>query len=845
MTRTATVAPRVAEPLFPAHLPARLGRVADSPAITALLVFAAYLAGARIGFLLVLPHTTPSVLWPPNAILTIALLLTPVRRWWICLLAALPAHILIQLEAGWPTLLVLGLFATNCSEALIAAGGVRAFSDAPVRFDTLRRVAIFVGAAALSAPFISSFLDAAVVTSTLGEPYWHVWRTRFFSNVLTELTLVPAVVSAMVYGPIWLRAARARQVEAALLAVGLLAAGSVAFAGPTSGPWAIPGSPRTPTMFVLPFLLWAAVRFGAGGTSLSLLATVVIMIVAGVNGRGPFFDLPPAESVLAIQVFLIAIGVPFLTLAAVVSERRRTKDALGERLLFEARLSRLSAAFVHLPSDAVEGAIETWLRSIADFVAIDVLVAFDVSFDRELVARRSWTCSGDGAAPVMTGDAVADVVERLRDEPSVISREGRSFLVLPLMTGTRAYGALAFVSPAGREWTDEQIRRLRLIAEVFATALARKEAEDALRASEVMKSAILNSLTDGVAVLNREGRIIAVNESWSRFARANGVAPELVGVGARYLDLSRAGAGPRQGIDAVLDGSLPRFSAEYACCAESESWWHVSAEPLSLPEGGAVVSHSDITERKRAEIEAQRSRQELAHVGRTSTIGELTSSLAHELNQPLAGIMANAQAAQRMLEATLPGHNDLRDALHDIEEDTRRGSEVIQRVRELVRKSEPHVLPLDLNALIREVTRLLASDAVIRNVTVELALRPGPLTVNGDHVQLRQVILNLLINAFDAVRESVEGERMVIVRTALAADEDAVQVCVHDNGPGLLEGTEEQVFDPFFSSKPGGMGMGLSISRSIVEAHGGVIRAENNRGLGATFQFTLALAQTP
>src|SRR6185295_13938597 len=201
----------------------------------ALLAIAlAYYAGANIGFILRFPPQTPSVLWPPNSILTAALLLTPVRRWWLYLLAALPAHLLAEAQAGFPMPLVLSLFATNCSEALLAAACVRRWSDEPTRLDTLRRVFVFVAGAVIFAPFASSFVDAGVVTVFQGEPYWLVWRTRFFSNVLTELTVAPAIVVAVTSGWPWVRRSSVRRkLEAALLAVGLVTVSLVIFAVPT------------------------------------------------------------------------------------------------------------------------------------------------------------------------------------------------------------------------------------------------------------------------------------------------------------------------------------------------------------------------------------------------------------------------------------------------------------------------------------------------------------------------------------------------------------------------------------------------------------------------------------
>ena len=195
-----------------------------------LLVFAGYYVGSQIGFILRLPPSTPSVLWPPNAILTAALLLTAPRRWAFYLLAAFPAHLLAQLGNSWPTSLVLALFLTNCSEALIGATIVRRLSGSAVRFDTLQATVTFIAGAVVVGPFLSSFLDAAVVTALVGESYWEVWTIRFPSNVLTELAIVPAIVTVVRQRATWFRAAsRRRRWEAMLLVTALLAVAAFAF----------------------------------------------------------------------------------------------------------------------------------------------------------------------------------------------------------------------------------------------------------------------------------------------------------------------------------------------------------------------------------------------------------------------------------------------------------------------------------------------------------------------------------------------------------------------------------------------------------------------------------------
>ncbi len=840
-------------------------------ALTGLLVAVAYFVGANLGFILRFPPATPSVMWPPNAILTATLLLAPPRRWWIYLLAAFPAHLIVELGAAWPAPLVLALFVTNCSEALLAAIGVRCFSDAPARFDTLRRVTIFIVSAGLVAPFLSSFLDAAAVTGMLGESYLAVWRTRFFSNVLTELTLVPAIVTLVAAGPAWVRSAsRARLVEAAALAATLLAVGIVVFAGPSEGLDVIPGAPITPLAFLLPFVLWAAVRFGTGGASLALLGTALVAIWAATHLRGPFTRLPITESVVALQIFLVIVAIPLFCLAALIQERHGAQAALRERLSFEELLARLSGAFVHLPGHAMEAAFETWLRQLGEFLALDRLTLYRMCPDEEaLDVIYSWSIPGAAPVPRLTlsrdfpwiiqhlrrDQPVAFSrleelpVEAARDAESLAQRGIRSNLVIPLVSGGgRVSGSLSFVTlTAERSWPDELIQRLHLVAEVLASALARKEAEDALRASELMKSAILASLNSSVAVLDRGGRVIAINENWTQLAGKNGAWDARAGLGVNYLDICQQAAREGvahasealDGIVAVLDRSRPSFVLEYTHGAPlADRWFAMTVAPLNRPEGGAVVSHTDVTERKRAELDAQRSRQELAHFTRVSTMGELTASLAHELNQPLTGILANAQAARRFLDATPPDLTEVQEILRDIIEDDKRAAEVIRRLRELLRKGESQQLPLNLNTLIRDVAKLVSSDAVIRNVAVTLVLDADLPIVTGDRIQLEQVVLNLLINGMEAMGEGVGDERPLVVRTERTDDKGA-HVSVHDAGIGLHAGTHTLVFEPFYTTKTAGMGMGLAIARSIIEAHGGRIWAENNPTRGATFHFTV------
>ena len=837
-------------------------------AATALLVSVAYYIGAHVGFILRLPSSTLSLLCPPAAVLTATLLLAPVRRWWIYLLAAFPAHLAAELGLSWPLSLVLALFMTLCSEALVAAVLVRRFSDAPARFDTMRRVAVFIGAV-LVAAFVSSFPAAAAGAGLLHEPYWLVWGTRFFCNALTELTFVPAIVTLATVRSGWGGStALLRYIEAALLAVATLTVSFFVMTGPIIGPSVIPGAPYTTLALLLPFILWAAVRFGSGGASLVLLNTVLLTIVLFTHGGGLATTLPPAEGLTALQILLCVAAIPLACLAAVFDERRRSNEALADRLRFEELLVRLSSTFVHLSSHEVETAFETSLRQLGQFLGLDRVTLYRLSrAPEEFVAAYTWSGPGVGPAPRVYASRDFPWItsqlfheqpvafsrpdelppEAVRDAETFLRRGVRSNLAIPMVAGGRVLGSLAFVTlTIERAWPDELVQRLRLVGEVFANALAHKEAEDTVRGSELMKSAILASLSSNVAVLDRQGRIVTVNDSWMRFARENGGTPE-AGVGASYLDVCRRAAGEGAlhagealaGIEAVLDRSRDSFALEYPSRMPSgELWFAISVVPLSVPDGGAVVSYTDITERKRVELEAQRSRQELAHFTRVSTIGALTASLAHELNQPLTGILANAQAALRFLEKTPPDLLEIRSILSDIVDDDKRAGEVIRRLRALLRKGEVQFRLLDLNALIRDVAKLLSSDAVIRNISVKLELDPGPALVSGDTVQLQQVVLNLLLNAMEAMAECAEDGQTITVRSE-NTELDAVHVSVQDAGPGFRQGTQDLIFEPFYTTKPSGMGMGLAISKSIIEAHGGLIWAVDNSMSGATVHFSL------
>jgi signal transduction histidine kinase len=241
--------------------------------------------------------------------------------------------------------------------------------------------------------------------------------------------------------------------------------------------------------------------------------------------------------------------------------------------------------------------------------------------------------------------------------------------------------------------------------------------------------------------------------------------------------------------------------------------------------------------------ELGRKRAELEHVARVAVLGELTASLAHEVNQPLTAVLCNSSAAMRFLDGPQPDLQEVRDTLHDIYEDTERADQIIRRLRDMLKRDTPGFTSVDLNQVIRTVERIVHSDAVGHGVTVHLDLAASDLAIIGDTVQLQQVMVNLMLNAFGAMNgPQPDGARRLIMRSK-SIDGSKVLVEVQDSGKGIPPEKLESIFDPFITTKPDGLGMGLAICRSIIERHGGKICAANNPERGATFSITLPVTR--
>ena len=295
----------------------------------------------------------------------------------------------------------------------------------------------------------------------------------------------------------------------------------------------------------------------------------------------------------------------------------------------------------------------------------------------------------------------------------------------------------------------------------------------------------------------------------------------------------------------TLDAHLPFRDFELARPNPDGSKRYVSVSGLPMfDKTGRFVGYRGvgrhITERKRAEEALRSAQAELAHANRLATMGQLAASIAHEVSQPIAATLINAQAALRWLGAQPPDLNEVRQILGQITNDSKRAGDVIGRIRALIKKAPPRTEALEINEAILEVIALTRGQVLQNGVSLRTQLAGGLPLVQADRVQLQQVMLNLIINAVEAMSGASEGARELLISTAGDASND-VLVSLRDSGPGLDPPSLERLFDAFYTTKSGGLGMGLSICRSIIEAHGGRIWASTNEPRGAVFHFTLPL----
>jgi len=623
-----------------------------------------------------------AVLWPPNALLLAALVLTPTRWWWALIAATFPPHMLAELQVGVPPAMALCWFGTNATEALLGAWIIRRFAAAP-GLDTVRSVLVFCYAAVL-APFVCSFLDAACV-ELIGwgsAGYGTVWQARFLSNMLATLTFVPVIMTWGVKRPSRSAGADVRLAEVTCLLAGLLAASAVVFDSPFSEE-----AGASLLYLPMPFLIWAALRFGPSLSSASYAIVAFVVIWGAANGRGPFLAAAIQHDAMPIQLFLITLAVPLLLLAAVIEER--------------------------------------------------------------------------------------------------------------------------------------------------------KQAEREMRASQELFSTAFRSSPDAMSISRQtDGTIIEANERWASLMGygEDQLAHRSMAPLAHHLDKNG-----RQRMATLMKeghGSNPLEVALLDCRGHSRVAL-VSVAAVTLGNEPCHISIlRDITQLRQAEQESKEQRAQLTHLNRVASLTDFSSTIAHELNQPLTAILSNAQAALRNLLRDPANVGELRTILGEIVESDKRAALLIQHLRLLMKKGSEEFMQVDLNQQVKEVLEFARGEFILRNVHVNANYSPDLPLVRGDRVQLQQLILNLVCNACEAMEGSSDQSKALRV-TTMRGREETVQVMVSDTGPGIPPERLESVFEPFFTTKESGLGMGLPICRKIAAIHGGVLSAQSQQGQGATFRLVL------
>ena len=386
----------------------------------------------------------------------------------------------------------------------------------------------------------------------------------------------------------------------------------------------------------------------------------------------------------------------------------------------------------------------------------------------------------------------------------------------------------------GYELSLDIIRSVQLAAELDAKTVALQGSERKLAfAAEAARAGLWS-------VDRATGRVWATPQALSMFGLSTDrehhvdelLAPVHPDDRERVRDFMRGPQGNAGGATVEFRVVLPSGETRWFG-ARGATHEEPRASPTLM---GATI---DITERKRAEEEAARQRVELEHLSRVATLSELSGALAHELNQPLAIIMSNAEAAQLMLERPNPDLGEVRAILRDIVDADERAGQVIRRLRGMLKREAPQRQPVSLNEIVEAVLQFVRTDLVRRGVTLELRLEPGLRQVFADRVPIEQVLINVINNACDAMARNAAGDRTMKIATY--ADAATACVRIEDVGSGL-PANPEQVFDAFYTTKPEGLGMGLAISRSIVASHGGRLAAEPNRPRGAVFTICLPVA---
>ena len=573
--------------------------------------------------------------------------------------------------------------------------------------------------------------------------------------------------------------------------------------------------------------------------------------------------------VIGLILFAVFATVLILILLRNLARLRRTRRELNDRLRFERLIAMLSARFVNILPEKVDHEIETGLNEVVDTMKIDRCAILELSKDNgdvRVTNKRLTVVAGAAPFPlskqrlpwlyeqtsrrkvIVLPDVTKDLPAETDAEKKFFQEFGiNSALVFPFIQAGSTTRAILYASGRSREeWPNEVINDLHSIGQIFASALARKEADESLRESEATISLAAQSADLGLWSRDMQTGTIWATERTRTLYDFSADTEVTFGQLLESLHPDDRPATEKAIAEAVADRCDYNIVHRVVRTDGTARWiaargraiYSAAGQPLKM-----MGASFDITERRQRALETEGHRQELAHLGRVALMGEMATSLAHELNQPLTAIVTNAAAGQRFVDRGVIDPGELHELLLDISLDGERAGKIIRGIREMVRKGNTARRPVDMNQVVNDVVRLTNSDAVRHGCVLVTELDSQLPLVEANTVQLQQVLLNLILNAFDAMKETPDNRRRVVLSTSYLGPTSQANgvVCttVRDFGTGLSEKAHQRIFEHFFSTKKDGLGMGLAIARSIAESFGGVLDATNASGGGAIFHFTL------
>jgi signal transduction histidine kinase len=543
----------------------------------------------------------------------------------------------------------------------------------------------------------------------------------------------------------------------------------------------------------------------------------------------------------------------------------RTQEELADRLKFETLLAEVSATLANPGTFGIDSAIHECLRKVGSFFGGGITSIWQWNkVSSQLERTYAWSAIPEVSLHEVPAGYLSKIVPRLMAGEDVYFGTGqftqsdeslgnsgvKAYLVIPIRGDSQFLGALSLSNHETQmAWPADFVSRLYVIAEILGNVLVRKVAAEALMDSKSLTESILDSLQSSVAVVDKEGLILGVNKHW--MALLNDRSIQLLAVCApqsNFLDeWIRSGGGEEtietlDGIRSVLSGVQPLFEREYSYETQSERrWFRMTVTQLLRARSGAVITYLDITSQKLTELEQSRVREEAAQMNRAQEVGQLAASLTHELAQPLAAVLSNAQAAARLMAASDANVlEEVQEILEDIIKDDKRACAVLDNVRGILKKHTIRLHPVDLNEIVKDVALIVRTDALLNGVQFHTVLSTDAVFVQGDEVPLQQVLLNLVNNAMVAMRPMPSERKILTVKTQV--QNGFGFLLVEDAGPGIPDTLKDKLFLPFFTTKSEGLGMGLAICASILESFGGSISFANLPAGGVAFGAKLQLA---